>query len=151
MFDLGEGDRAFQIAQTALETWEKEAELTYHSAEHFSIETGRGAGWHQFSALSTPILSWFSAYFRPGTITSGFDTWIKESSFSREATSLKAVLHRAATGNSSVVLVCMKEGKKYSVKAAGKVLQYKEVVGGALQIMLPATMNDTIELQINSL
>lgn len=150
MLDLGEGDKAFRIAKRALDTWEREAELSYHSAEHFSVETGRGAGWHQFSALSAPILNWFAAYFKQGTVTTGFDTWIKGQTMADGNKTLRATLHRASN-KKSVVIACVKEGHRYSVRANGKPLSYKEVVGGALQIVLPATLSLTIQLEIKSL
>lgn len=59
MLDLARGDYAYEIAKTGLELWKKETELSYNSFEHFMINTGRGAGWHQFSGLSTPVLSWY--------------------------------------------------------------------------------------------
>ncbi len=76
MLDLGQADFAFKIAQTALDLWKAEVDESYNCFEHFLIESGRGAGWHQFSALSSPVLAWFSAYYRPGRLTAGFDTWV---------------------------------------------------------------------------
>ena len=76
MLDLGQADFAFQIARTALDLWKAEVDESYNCFEHFLIESGRGAGWHQFSALSSPVLAWFAAYYRPGRLTTGFDTWV---------------------------------------------------------------------------
>lgn len=73
MLDLGLPERARQIAFTALNAWKKETELSYLSCEHFIIASGRGAGWHNFSGLSSPMVNWFYAYFKPGTVTAGFD------------------------------------------------------------------------------
>ena len=66
MLDLGEGEFAYKIAKTGLDVWKREVEASYNCMEHFMIETGRGAGWHEFGGLSTPVLSWFKTYFEPG-------------------------------------------------------------------------------------
>lgn len=150
MLDMGEGDKAFSIAQTALNTWKKEAELSYHSAEHFSIETGRGEGWHQFSALSTPVAVWHDAYFRPGTITTGFNGWIEGSEFRNDYTSLTAVINFSAMENGADILVCMKEGKKYKVFINSKEIMYKEPVKGLLQIKLSGQISHSVQLKIVS-
>lgn len=151
MLDLGEGAKAAQIALTALETWEKEAELSYHSTEHFSVETGRGAGWHQFSGLSTPVLAWFGAYFRRGTLTTGFDTWVEASSFSADHTRLDATLQRTGPATTPTVLVCLAAGKKYRVTVNNREVPYQEVVAGALQIQLPAKTGTKARLKITPL
>ncbi|MCS3024311.1 trehalase family glycosidase [Bacteroides xylanisolvens] len=57
LLDLGEGEKAHQVATTALNTWEKECKESYYTFEHFIISSQRGAGWHQFSGLSSPILN----------------------------------------------------------------------------------------------
>ena len=42
------------------------------------IENGRGAGFHQFSGLSTPVLMWFESYYKPFSVTAGFRTLITD-------------------------------------------------------------------------
>ena len=115
--DNGESEFAEQIAKTALEIWEKETSQTYNCYEHFMITNGRGAGFHQFSGLSTPVLMWFSTYYKPYTVTSGFMTTItnklvKENHFE---------FHIKSVAKKPVVLVCMPEGEEYKVKTSGKV------------------------------
>src|SRR5690606_28356712 len=68
MLDLGKGDFAYRIAETALNLYKKEVDSTYNCYEMFRLQTGRGNGWHQFSGLSSPVLNWFAAYYKPGTI-----------------------------------------------------------------------------------
>ncbi|WP_052732374.1 MGH1-like glycoside hydrolase domain-containing protein [Hymenobacter terrenus] len=148
LLDLGEGDRAAQIALTALNAWEKEAELTYNSPEHFSVETGRGTGWQQFSGLSTPILSWFGAYFRPGTLTTGFDTWVQASTFSVDNTQLDATLTLSAPGTTPTVLVCLKAGPTYRATVNGRSVPCTQAVSGALQLVIPATASRQAKLKI---
>ena len=81
LLDMGYAPFAAQIAATALETWKAEVDDSYHCFEHFIVQSGRGAGWHQFGGLSSPVLNWFGAYHRPGRLTVGFDTWIERQQF----------------------------------------------------------------------
>lgn len=83
LLDHGRAREARQIAMTALRAYEAEVARTYHCFEHLIAASGRGAGWHQFGALSSPLLHWHAAYFRPGTLTTGFDGWIHRIEWSR--------------------------------------------------------------------
>lgn len=151
MFDEGEADRASQIALTALDLYKKEVDSTYFTAEIFRIETKRGNGWKQFGALSSPILSWYSAYFQPGIITTGFDTWIKSKTISHDKQKLNAKIQLAAgTAKNSVLLVCMPEGKKYNVTIDGKQVSYTETIPGALQVLIESTVKNTFVLSIEA-
>ena len=71
--DAGLADFAYRIADTVLTLWQNECTESYCCFEHFMIESRRGAGWHQFSGLSSPIVQLFSAYYRPGTLTTTLD------------------------------------------------------------------------------
>ena len=101
--DAGMADFAFRIAQTALELWQKECAESYHCFEHFNIETRRGAGWHQFSGLSSPVVHWFAAYYRPGTLTVGFDTFVAEARWEPGHTGLWATLDCTRAGRFTVL------------------------------------------------
>ena len=97
MLDLGEDDFAHQIAITALDVWKRETEKSYNCYEYFSIDSKKGKGWHQFSGLSSPVMSWFNAYYQVGNITTGYDIWIKEKSFNDDFSELEAsmkIYHR---------------------------------------------------------
>ena len=59
LLDRGEVSFAVKIFKTALSVWKKEVERTYLCFEHFMSTNGRGAGFHQFSGLSTPVLMFF--------------------------------------------------------------------------------------------
>ncbi len=54
---------ARKLAETLLGTWERESQASYHSFELFRADTGRGSGWHQFSALSSPLLMLYKEEF----------------------------------------------------------------------------------------
>lgn len=101
--DDGKTDFAFRIARTALELWQAECAESYHCFEHFNIETRRGAGWHQFSGLSAPVVHWFAAYYRPGTLTTGFDTFVAAAEWQAGYTGLRGKLDCTRAGRFSVL------------------------------------------------
>ena len=144
MLDLGEADFAAQIASTALDLWANEVNETYNCFEHFVVATKRGAGWHQFGALSSPVINWYAAYHRPGTLTVGFDTWIETHAFAAGNRGLTAKLRRDAAnpGKSFTVIACMAEGFNYSVTLDGNPVPFRERHPGTLEITLPAEMRE---------
>ena len=112
MLDLGRPDLARQIADTALENWERECEDSYNCYEHFMIETGRGGGWNNFSGLSSPILNWHFAYHEPGTVSTGFGTLVTNATWSGDKSSVELTLRfdRDLIGKEVAVLVCLAGG-----------------------------------------
>jgi hypothetical protein len=133
-----EADFAFKITHTALDLWKAEADESYDCFEHFLIESGRGAGWHQFSALSSPVLAWFSAYYRPGRLTAGFDTWVHRCEFERNNTALDAeleLLGRSAA--EATVLVTLAHGRTHHARWNGKPVPAHAAASGTLQVTLP--------------
>lgn len=75
--DWGEHDLAWRIASTALAIWESEVAASGYCFEHFLIASERGAGWHHFSGLSTPVLVWHGAYHAHNRLTVGSDIWVE--------------------------------------------------------------------------
>lgn len=135
MLDLGEGDFAYRVAETGLKVWKKEVEASYNCFEHFVIESGRGAGWHHFSGLSTPVLSWFSAYYRPGTLTCGFDIWMEEKGTSPNYDRMDARLKfYGKKGRAIHIVACMNPEYHYCVTFEGKETACKELLPGLLQL-----------------
>jgi len=138
MLDLGESDFAFKIAKTALDVWKNEVETSYNCMEHFLIETGRGAGWHEFGGLSSPVLMWYSAYFRPGNFTAGFDTWVENKKFDESLSHFAVDLFADGNNNkTTAVIVCMNPDYQYDVKWNGKNLEYKILAQGTISINIP--------------
>lgn len=132
LLGLGRSGEAHRIAHTALELWQREVGDSYNCFEHFIVESGRGAGWHHFGGLSAPVLNWFAAYHRPGTLTCGYDVWVERSQFNEQADSLSAQLRAfGQAGRAHTVLVCLAEGRKYSVRWNGEVLAVGDADGGA--------------------
>ena len=151
MLDINRPDLAYKIAQTGLDTWKKETDESYHCYEHFQIETGRGAGWHQFGALSMPVVSWFNAYYKIGTITTGYEVMVNKFEFNKDFTSLKAAISfdEATKAHERSMIVVMNPSVKYRVTLNGKQLKTQELKNGLLQIELPA-VNESARLTITS-
>ena len=138
MLDLGRPDLAVRIAQTGLDVWKKVTGSTYDCMEHFEPHEPLGAGWCQFSSLSSPALSWFASLYTPGRFTSGFDIWIERCEFSRNNRRLRARLKPAnGAGRGCSVLACMNPDSRYQVLWNGKSAAVTNPHDGFLQIQLP--------------
>ncbi|MGR5437040.1 MGH1-like glycoside hydrolase domain-containing protein [Vibrio owensii] len=135
--DLGEVELAHKVANTALNLWKKEVETSYYCFEHFIVESQRGAGWHQFGGLSSPVVSWYSAYYKLGKLSTGFDTWVKTQSISEDYSYLEAELELNVRSNGSVLLVNLKQGVEYAATFEGYELNVEVLESGTLQITLP--------------
>lgn len=139
MLDLGRGDLAVRIAQTGLDLWKKVTESTYDCMEHFEPRVPVGAGWCQFSSLSSPALSWFASLYTPGRFTTGFDIWIESCEFSRSNRRLRAKMKPAnGVGRDYSVLACMNPDSRYRALWNDKTVTITSPHDGLLQIQLPA-------------
>ncbi|MBI5029885.1 MAG: hypothetical protein HZB51_05110 [Chloroflexi bacterium] len=147
LLDLGYGDMAFRIAHTALEIWQDEVAASYHCFEHFIVESRRGAGWHQFGGLSTPVLLWFNAYHTPGTLTCGFDTWIQDLQVSDDKSSLQATLIHDSNPRPWLAVAVLSPAQKYSVEWNGDPIDYQTRYPGTLEIALTGSGKLTITAQ----
>ena len=137
MLDLNETDFARKIALTALQLWKKETDLTYHCYEHFLVQSGRGAGWHDFSALSGPVVNWFFSYFVIGNFTCGFEVFVENRRFKDNFSEFYADL--TIEGQDEVaVLLTLQEGNDYRFTYQGKKVKAKAVFDGVYEIVLPA-------------
>ena len=138
LLDLGHGDLALRIGRTALDLWKSEVDATYNCFEHFIVQSGRGAGWHHFGGLSSPVLSWFGAYHRPGRLTCGFDTWVVRQEFGEgNRLSGRSSFRHGSADRPSIVLATMAPGEQYRVTWNGQPVTSREVYPGALEITLP--------------
>jgi len=139
MLDLGEGEFAHKIAMTALEVWKKETETSYNCMEHFIIETGRGAGWHEFGGLSAPVLSWYACYFRPGHVSTGYDIWLTKQTFNQERSRLDLELsnYHQEKMRSSTLLVCMNPNFSYEATYNGRKATLQVYDRGSLAVQIP--------------
>lgn len=144
MLDLGRADLAMKIATKALDVYKNETDDSYGTFEHFFAKTGRGAGWHQFSGLSAPVLSWFTSYYKEGTATTGFEIWIREQSFNEDLSSYKASLSfdDATAAHQRSMVVCMNPAYQYKITFNGKVITPTCPYKGLLEINFPDTSKD---------
>ncbi|MBE9601720.1 trehalase family glycosidase [Pedobacter sp. MC2016-24] len=141
MLDLAKPELAMQIAQKALDVFEKETRNSYYTFEHFLAESGRGAGWHQFSGLSTPVLSWFNACYKRGTLTTGFEIWQLSGDFNADQSAYHGELSfdQATKEHSRSLMVCLNPANRYEAFFEGQVLDVSQTYPGLLCITLPAT------------
>lgn len=137
--DLGQEDLAWKIARTGLDVWKREVDATYNCYEHFIVATGRGAGWHQFSGLSSPVLAWHSAYFRPGRLTTGFDVWVNNLTMGEGDSSLEADLTLdGRAGRNLNVVACLAPAAGYRAVWNDDLCPVKRITAGAISVSLPA-------------
>jgi len=149
MLDLGRGDLAIRIARAGLDVWKKVTDSTYDCMEHFEPREPVGAGWCQFSSLSSPALSWFASLFTPGRFTCGFNVWVQSCEFGWNNRGLRAELKPAnGVGRDCSVLACMNPDSSYRATWNGQVVTVTSPHEGLLQIQLPA---GTGELRIEAI
>ena len=138
MLDLGRTEDAWRIARTALDMWKREVDETYNCFEHFMVGSGRGAGWHQFGALSSPVLNWYTAYFRPGRVTTGFDAWIEafQPVDGGGATRVQ-LLFPGGPSHAPAVIVTTPACEHYEVTWQGTRLKHAIRIPGTVEVLLP--------------
>lgn len=144
LLDRGEADFAARIASTALSVWKREVDETYLCFEHFMSQNGRGAGFHQFSGLSTPILNFFEMLYKPGNVTVGFTSAVLECEANSDNTELKAKLVSSEHGASAII--CMNEKCKYKFTINGKEITPLPINVGAYAITLEAAGEHTVKV-----
>lgn len=144
MLDIDRPDLARQIAVKGLDVFQREVDETYCSFEYYVVKNGRGAGWHQFTSLSSPVLPWFASYYKPGTATTGFEVWINKQSFNINNTSYTAQLSfdNSTPAHKRCFMVCLNPAFKYQVLINGKVSAFNSPYAGLLEIGLSATNAD---------
>ena len=128
MLDLGLPERARQIADTALKNWERECEDSYNCYEHFMIKTGRGGGWHNFSGLSSPILNWWCAYNKPGTVSTGFGALVTKVKWAADFSSVEMTLEfdRELVGREVAIIVRLADRPvEFKIEASKKPVTLK--------------------------
>ena len=108
------------MAKTALKVWSNEVNLTYNCYEHFMLGNGRGAGFHQFSGLSTPVMLWYKAYYVSGTINCGFSALITDERWNEDKTSAEISIN----GDSDIALIITLNDKyEYTFEGVNKAVK----------------------------
>jgi hypothetical protein len=140
MLDLGRADLALKISEKALQVFSKETDNSYYTFEHYLAESGRGAGWHQFSGLSTPVLSFFNASYQPGTLTTGFEIWLARNKFNGDFSAYEGdlIFDEATLPHPRSIMVCLNPKNSYLVYFDGKELKFSQPYPGLLLVNLPA-------------
>ncbi len=152
MLDLNEPERALQIALTALDVWKRETDDTYNCWENFGNESGNGGGWHQFGALSSPVLNWYSSLFKPGTITHGFDIWPTAQQFTSNNEGFKGTFKSFCdqAQRASTILLCLNDKYNYNATCNGKPLALNKIYDGlySVKIDLNGKGSDVFTLEL---
>ena len=130
MLDNGEADFAYEIAKRALDMWKKETDFSYNTYECFGIKTRRGGWFHNFGGLSAPICIWANAYFKPQTVTTGFDVWTDY----QKTTDKTAEISFKYYGESNyTMIVTLSDSFDYRAYLDGKEISFVERIKGSLE------------------
>ncbi len=131
MLDNGEADFAFDIAERALDMWKEETDFTYNTYECFGIATRRGGWFHNFGGLSAPICIWANCYYKPQTVTTGFDIWTNY----QKTTDTSAEISFKYYGDNDryTMIVTLSDSKEYVAFLDGKEIEYNERNKGSLE------------------
>ena len=142
MLDNGESDFAFAIAGRALDMWKEETDFSYGTYECFGIKTRRGGWFHNFGGLSAPICIWANAYYKPGTVTTGFDVWTDYQM--SDGKSAEISFRYYGDKSRYTVIVTLEEGGSYSVTLDGKEIPFNKRTAGAIEITLDGNVKQGI-------
>lgn len=131
MLDNGEADFAYDIAKLALDMWKDETDFTYNTYECFGIATKRGGWFHNFGGLSAPICIWANAYFKPQTVTTGFDVWTDY----QKTTDNSANIKFKYFGNCDkyTMIITLSDKVKYVAYLDGQKIDFNERNKGSLE------------------
>lgn len=148
--DAGEAAFAQDLAFRVLEAYSKETEDTYNCFEHFMNDSGRGAGWHHFGGLSSPVINFFAAYCRPGRITTGFRAWIHQQDWEKDAKGVRFEISTIASTHTKrpVVLVTLNHRASATVTLNGQpVLAHSSRNGLFVIPLLPDTARQCVVVE----
>lgn len=134
LLDAGETELAAEIAQKAVKTWSAEVCDSYSCFENFMVRSGRGSGYHAFSGLSTPVLTFYEALYCPGSVTAGFFTSVKSKRFSCGNSALELTVDTST--DTQAVIVCMNSEFDYKFTVAGEPACIRKITDGAYFIKL---------------
>lgn len=143
--DCAQMDFAWQIAFTALELWKRETGASYCCYEHFDISSCRGAGWHHFSGLSTPVLMWFGAYFSHGRLTGGFNTHFSGQRSSGSIIEADVTIEEGGSTTAGIIAVTG-EGE-WLAEINHQELPTNQRLPGILEIILPCPVSGRLTIR----
>lgn len=142
MLDNGEADFAYDIAERALDMWKDETDFTYNTYECFGIATKRGGWFHNFGGLSAPICIWANAYYKPGTVTTGFDIWTDY----QKTTDTSAEISFKYFGDNEkyTMLVTLSDKAEYEAYLNGQMIDFNERNKGSLEFTFDGSVQNGI-------
>ena len=111
--------------------WKKETDFSYNTYECFGIETQRGGWFHNFGGLSAPICIWANAYYKPATVTTGFDVWTDYQRTTQTGAKIKFKYY--GDNDKYTVIVTLSDKAEYAAFLDGKEIEYKERNKGSLE------------------
>ena len=131
-----------QIADKALGIWKNETDFSYYTYECFGIKTKRGGWFHNFGGLSAPVCIWADAYYKPGSVTTGFDVWTDY----RKADENSAEVEFRYYGKNDryTIIITLKECENPSVTLDGSPLPFIKRTAGAVEITLDGTVKEGV-------
>lgn len=147
MLDCGEGAIAKDIAHMALNIWKREVDDTYYTFEMVNTVTGCGGWFHNFGGLSTPINMWLKAYYSPGTINVGFDTFLEKSQFNTENTNAEITFTYYGKNEKFTLLAVMTEDRTYNATLDGEEISFVNE-NGCLEFTLKSEFKEAHKLII---
>ncbi|MBE6785966.1 MAG: hypothetical protein E7538_07045 [Ruminococcaceae bacterium] len=149
MLDMGKADLARDIAHLALDIWKREVEATYYTFEMVNTVTGCGGWFHNFGGLSAPLNLWLKAYYSPGTVNVGFDTYLDKVSFNEAYTGAQINFTCYGESEKTVLLCVMKDGEDYTATLDGREIS-ADCRDGLFEFTLDVKKNEAHCLVIKS-
>lgn len=147
MLDNGDTDFAFEIAKRALDIWKSETDFSYYTYECFGIKTKRGGWFHNFGGLSSPICIWANAYYKPGTVSSGFDLWTDYQNVESDSAEIK--FKYFGSNEKYSIIVTLSDRNEYAVTLDGVSTRYFEREKGTIEVTLDGSVKSGV-LRIKS-
>lgn len=132
LLDYGEGEKAWQVASTALRVYGTEIARSGRTYELFDAETGMGGGWHPFGALSSPVRCWSEAYGQTGTLSTGFNTRVVRQVWKGGLTA-----DLETSGTRPVAVLAVLERAPVSATWKGRPLTMVRRSGGCVEVTVP--------------
>lgn len=142
MLDNGEADFAYEIAQRALDMWREETDFSYNTYECFSIATRRGGWFHNFGGLSAPICIWACCYFKPQTVTGGFDLWTDYQK--TDDSSAEISFKYYGSSEKYTIIVTLSDKYKYAAAIDGNKAEFNERNKGSLEFTLSGSVKSGV-------
>jgi hypothetical protein len=137
LLDLGAGDLAWRLVDSALDSWSEQFAVTERTWEKMIIATGRGTGWHHFGGLSSPLLCWYEAVHRPGRLSGGQGLWIEREDLATAAAWRGRLRLTGQPGRRSVVWLCLPEASG-TATWNGAPVPLRRLGGAVWEATLPA-------------